>query len=83
MVMLIPFQQVGYFICHGEGFCKWIDSKNYFKNDFLFLEMIFVLKLILELKWELILNIKTKSIFALKLLMVGMKFVMKSILGLK
>ena len=48
--MLIPFQQVGYFICHGEGFCKWIDSKNYFKNDFLFLEMIFVLKLILELK---------------------------------
>ena len=81
--MLIPFQQVGYFICHGEGFCKWIDSKNYFKNDFLFLEMIFVLKLILELKWELILNIKTKSIFALKLLMVGMKFVMKSILGLK
>ena len=83
MVMLIPFQQVGYFICHGEGFCKWIDSKNYYKNDFLFLEMIFVLKLILELKWELILNIKTKSIFALKLLMVGMKFVMKSILGLK
>ena len=83
MVMLIPFQQVGYFICHGEGFCKWIDSKNSFKNDFLFLEMIFVLKLILELKWELILNIKTKSIFALKLLMVGMKFVMKSILGLK
>ena len=50
MVILIPFQQVGYFICHGEGFCKWIDSKNYFKNDFLFLEMIFVLKLILELK---------------------------------
>ena len=81
MVTLMPFKQVEHFVCYIEGFYKWIDSKNHFKNDFLFLGMIFETKVILGLKWELILNIKAKNIFALKLLVVGMIFV--TILGSK
>ena len=50
MVTLMPFKQVEHFVCYIEGFYKWIDSKNHFKNDFLFLGMIFETKVILGLK---------------------------------
>ena len=50
MVTSRPHQQVGHSIYYVEVFCWLVDDNDDFKNDFLFLGMKFVTKLILGSK---------------------------------
>ena len=62
--MSAPCQQVGHFIRH-IGFFRWLtNGKDYCKNNFLFLGMTLVMKVIWRLKWELTQNVRTKSAFS-------------------
>ena len=51
--------QVGHFVHHVGGFCQWVDNREHFKNDFLFLGVKFAMKSILRPKQ----NVGTKSAF--------------------
>ena len=50
-------RQVGFF-------CWLVDGKDHFKNNFLSLRMILVMKLILRTKWELTQNLGIKRAFS-------------------
>ena len=61
MVTSAPHQQAGHYVCHVEGFRQWVDGRDHFKNDFLFLGMKFATKSIFGSKWKLTQNVGTKS----------------------
>ena len=62
--MSTPHQQARHSVRHVRFFPWLADSKDHFKNDFLFLGMTLVTKSILGPKWELTQNIGTKSAFS-------------------
>ena len=53
MVTPVPCQQVRHFDRHVRFFHWLANGKDHFKNDFLFLGMTLVTKLIFGPKWEL------------------------------
>ena len=60
MATSAPRQQAGHSVCHVGGFRQWVDGRDHFKNDFLFLGMKFATKSILGPKCR-----DQKCIFAL------------------
>ena len=68
----MPRQQKRHIVCHVGDFCQWVDGKDHFKNDLLFLGMKFTKKSIFEPKWELTQNVGTKSAFLLLIIFKNM-----------
>ena len=67
MATSAPCQQARHSVCHVGGFRQWVDGKDHFKSNFLFLGTELVTKSILGPKWELTQNVGTKCVFSPKL----------------
>ena len=50
MTSSTPCQQAGHSVCNVGGFRWWVDNRNHFKNNFLFLGTTLVTKSIFGLK---------------------------------